>query len=344
MDIDNVSLDENIYFIAEAGVNHNGSTQTAKRLIDVAAESGANAVKFQTFSTERLVSESAPRAEYQETDHDSQYEMLKQYELSREDHEIISSYCESRDITFLSTPFDHESLRLLDDLEMPVIKLGSGELDNHPLLEAAASLGRPLIVSTGMSTLEEISAALDCIRNGDSAPPVALLHCVSAYPTRLEDVNLRAMQTLAKFFDMTVGFSDHTTNSETPAFAVGAGARIVEKHFTLDSSMSGPDHQMSLEPSELSRSVTLARNAEKAMGSDEKQPVEAELSNKSRVRKSLHAARSLSAGETLTQADLRIVRPANGLSPSRFSEVLGWKVATPLDENDPITESDITEK
>jgi N,N'-diacetyllegionaminate synthase len=267
-----------VYVIAEAGVNHNGDLERAKEMIDAAAESGADAVKFQTFTADRLVADSAPTATYQDdtTDAESQSELLERYELGRNAHIRLQRYCDGRDITFLSTPFDAESADLLHELDVPAIKLGSGELTNHPLLRHVAEFGRPMIVSTGMGRIDEIRAALAEIRDVDPDADVALLHCTTAYPADVAEVNLRAMERMAEEFDVPVGYSDHTTLVEMPAFATAAGALIVEKHLTLDRSLPGPDHHASLEPDEFDRAVTLARQAALARGNPEKRPTESE--------------------------------------------------------------------
>ena len=326
------------YVIAEAGVNHDGDLEQARRLVDVAADAGADAVKFQTFVAERLVSPDAPKAAYQEeTDEaDTQYEMLRRLELPESAHHDLIDYCRRRGIQFLSTPFDPTSASFLDDLGLPAIKLGSGELDNLPLLKHVAGFGRPMLVSTGMGTLSEVETALETIRTAGD-PPVALFHCTSAYPTPLEDVNLRAMQTMDERFDVPVGYSDHTTAVETPAFAVAAGARLVEKHFTLDRTLPGPDHAASLEPDELSRAVSLVRDATTALGSAEKKPTETERENRAVVRKSLHAAANVQAGEQFTESNVAVVRPADGLPPGALDALVGRRAARPLDAGEPIT-------
>jgi N-acetylneuraminate synthase/N,N'-diacetyllegionaminate synthase len=339
MEIGSISVTDGVYFIAEAGVNHNGDLEMARELIDVAAEADADAIKFQTFSADRLVTKSAPTADYQDNEGASQYDMLEQYELNRADHEELQTYCEKRGVTFLSTPFDKESLHLLDELDVPAIKFGSGELTNLPLLREAAKLGRPLIISTGMSTMTEVEAAYDCVTGVGSPPDVALLHCVSAYPTPLHDVNLRAMQAMDERFSAPIGFSDHTTEVETPAVAVGAGAKIMEKHVTLDRSLPGPDHEASLEPGELTKCVTITRNAASAMGTEAKRPVESESENRSVVRKSLHATRQLEPGTNLMSEDVQIVRPADGLAPEMLSEVLGRTIRRPSRAGDALRET-----
>ena len=338
-----VGIKEDPYFIAEAGVNHNGDLDLAERLIAAAADAGADAVKFQTFSADRLVTKDAKKAEYQEetTDEDGQYEMLRQYELDRAAHERLMEYSAQRDITFLSTPFDPESADMLADLGVPAIKVGSGELDNHPLLEHIANLGLPMIVSTGMGTMKEVHEAHEAITAANPDVEMAFLHCTSSYPAAVEDVNLRAMQTKAAGIPVPVGYSDHTTLLETPALAVAAGACVLEKHFTIDSTLPGPDHEASLEPDELARCVELVETAAKALGDSEKRPVDAEMETRTVSRKSLHAATALKPGTTLSEADIRIVRPADGLSPSELQAVLGRRIVNPRSEDDPLRKKDL---
>jgi N-acetylneuraminate synthase/N,N'-diacetyllegionaminate synthase len=337
-DLSGLLAADGAYFIAEAGVNHDGDLGQARRLVDAAADAGADAVKFQTFAADRLVKPDAPKAAYQEeTDEaDTQYEMLERLELPASAHHDLIDYCTERGIQFLSTPFDPTSADLLDDLGLPAIKLGSGEIDNLPLLQHVAGFGRPMLVSTGMSTLSEVERAVETIRNAGD-PPLALFHCTSAYPTPLEDVNLRAMQTMAARFDVPVGHSDHTTVVETPALAVAAGARLVEKHFTLDKTLPGPDHAASLEPDELSRAVSLVRDATTVLGSADKQPTETERENRAVVRKSLHAATDVIEGERFSTANVSVVRPADGLSPAEFDAVRGRRATRGLAAGEPIT-------
>lgn len=330
---------DGVYFIAEAGVNHNGDLDAARDLVDAAADAGADAVKFQTFSADRLVTRDSPKAEYQErtTDGDSQYDMLRALELSATEHRELRRHCEARGITFLSSVFDPESANLLDDLDVAAIKIGSGELTNQPLLEHVAGLGRPLVVSTGMATMAEVDAAVATIRGVDADVPLALLHCTSVYPADVADVNLRAMQRMAERFDVPVGYSDHTTAVETPAFATAAGALVLEKHFTLDATMDGPDHAASLEPEALERAVSLARQAAVARGSPEKRPVPAEEDTRYTSRKSLHATANVSAGQTFTADSVGVLRPAEGLPPSAFRDVIGREAAVDLEEGSAIT-------
>jgi N-acetylneuraminate synthase/N,N'-diacetyllegionaminate synthase len=340
MELDGITPDvDGVYFIAEAGVNHNGNLETAEKLIDIAVESGADAVKFQTFSADRLVTQDASKANYQTktTDEGSQYEMLKRYELDRAAHEQLLSYCDECGITFLSSPFDAESADMLADLGVSAIKLGSGELDNHPLLEHVAGLGLPMIVSTGMGTMDEVYAACEVIRSVNQEIDVVFLHCTSEYPCSVEDMNLQAMTTLATKLNEIIGYSDHTPLPETPAFAAAAGATVVEKHFTLDSTLPGPDHEASLEPSELFRSVELVRTAFKSRGSPTKKPTAVELQNRSVARKSLHAAVDIPAGTLLKQQHIDIIRPADGLSPKEYSSVLGKETKRNIQRGEPIS-------
>jgi N-acetylneuraminate synthase/N,N'-diacetyllegionaminate synthase len=331
------------YFIAEAGVNHNGDVDLAEELIDVAASAGADAVKFQTFSTERLVSEHAETADYQEeqTDFKSQREMLRQYELNHGDYKRLIEHSNEQNITFLSTPFSPESADLLKDLDIPAIKLGSGELDNHPLLEHVAGFGRPMIVSTGMGTMEEVHEAYDVITSVDSEADVVFLHCTSAYPCDISEVNLRVMQKMDDELPTPVGYSDHTTLTETPSFAVAAGAAVIEKHFTIDRSLPGPDHRASLEPDELQRAISLVEIGSTLPGDDKKMPTPTERKNMDKSRKGLHATTDIPAGKRITDDHVNILRPATGLSPRRYDGVVGARAATGIAAGDPITAADV---
>jgi N-acetylneuraminate synthase/N,N'-diacetyllegionaminate synthase len=330
-----------VYVVAEAGVNHNGDVEVAERLVDAAAESGADAVKFQTFAADRLVTEEAPKAEYQDetTDDRSQREMLENYELSRADHERLQSYCDERGVTFLSTPFDAESADLLADLGVPVVKIGSGELDNLPLLEHVAAVGRPMIVSTGMGTMAEVREAFETICGANPDVDLVFLHCTSAYPTEMADANLRAMETMAEELPVPVGYSDHTTAPETPGLAVAAGATVVEKHFTLSKRLPGPDHRASLEPDELDRAVSLAREAAVARGDPEKRPTSEERENRSVIRKSVHATERVPAGETLTAERVAVTRPADGLPPKTYETLVGATVSETLARGEAVTKN-----
>ncbi|SEV91766.1 N-acetylneuraminate synthase [Halobacterium jilantaiense] len=333
------SESDSAYFIAEAGVNHNGDLSLARRLVDAAADAGADAVKFQTFRADEIVTDSAPTAEYQEdaTEGQSQHELLADLELDTEAHESLMKYCGERGIEFLSTPFGFETASFLESLEVGAYKVGSGDLTNHPLLRQIASYGRPMIVSTGMSSIDEVRSAFQTIKDVNPDVPVALLHCVSAYPTPLAEVNLRAIDTLADEFGVPIGFSDHTTAVEMPALSVTAGARIVEKHFTLDRALSGPDQTTSLEPDELTRAVSLVRDATDVLGDGTKQPTPAEEETRNVSRKGLFAANRLEAGDRITKSDVAIKRPPTGLPPTEFEWVVGRRLVKPASPDDPLT-------
>lgn len=335
------SKSDSVYFIAEAGVNHNGDLSLARSLVDAAADAGADAVKFQTFRADKLVTDSAPTANYQAdaSGEDNQHDLLADLELDEEAHESLMRYCEEQDIEFLSTPFGFETASFLESLDIDAYKVGSGDLTNHPLLRQIASYGRPIIVSTGMGTMEEVRGAFRAIRGVSSNVPVALLHCVSAYPTPIEDTNLRAIDTLNDELGVPVGFSDHTTAVETPALSVAAGAQIVEKHFTIDRNLSGPDQETSLEPDELARAVDLVRDATQALGDGIKKPTPAEEETRKVSRKGLFAANRLEAGDTLTKSDVAIKRPPTGLSPTEFESVVGCTLVKPVSPDEPFTEA-----
>ncbi|HBW34977.1 N-acetylneuraminate synthase [Desulfosporosinus sp. BICA1-9] len=315
----------NIFIIAEAGVNHNGDVSIAKELIDAAKSAGANAVKFQTFKAEHLVSKVAQKADYQkqvsETD-ESQLEMLKKLELSYDDFKDLKKYCEEKGILFLSTAFDFDSIDFLESLEMPIYKVPSGEITNLPYLMKIASTGKPVIMSTGMSDLDEVGLALEVLRD-NGVGTMTLLHCNTQYPTPFEDANLKAMLTLKERFGLAVGYSDHTLGIEAPIAAIALGATVIEKHFTLNKSLVGPDHKASLDPQELKAMVTSIRNIEVALGDGIKQPSVSEIMNKEVARKSIVARRNIVKGEIFTQDNLTVKRPGNGISPMKWFEVLG---------------------
>ncbi len=313
------------FVIAEAGVNHNGSVELACRLVDEAVGTGADAVKFQTFSAEDLVTETAPKADYQERimgSSESQFEMLKGLELTRDDHFAVAAYAREKGILFLSTPFDDGSVDLLEEMGVAAFKISSGDLTNLPLLEYVARKGRPMIVSTGMGNLEEVADAVNAIRAA-GGPPLALLHCVSRYPAAPETVNLRAMQTMASQFDVPIGFSDHTLGNEIALAAVAAGACILEKHLTLDCSMPGPDHQASLDPAAFRALMRGVRLVDSALGDGRKEPLAEEASTAAVARKSVVAARTIAAGELLTDAALAIKRPGHGFPPAKRASLVG---------------------
>ncbi len=315
------------YVIAEAGVNHNGSVETAKKLIDVAADAGADAVKFQTFKAELLVTKTAEKAEYQKTrtNESSQYEMLKRLELSVDDHHELVAYSESNQIQFLSTGFDLESLRFLSNLGVPLFKIPSGDITNYPLIQTIAEFGKPVIVSTGMATIEEIANCLSVLKqhgidNGD----ITVLHCNTQYPTPMSDVNLTAMNTIKDHFGgIKVGYSDHTLGIEIPIAAVALGATVIEKHFTLDQTMPGPDHAASLNPKQLADMVVGIRNIEIALGNGIKYPTASESPNIPVARKSIVAAKMIKTGETFTAQNITTKRPGSGRSPMDWPNVIG---------------------
>lgn len=320
------------FVIAEAGVNHNGDVEVAKQLVDVAVDAGADAVKFQTFKAERVVSTAAPKAEYQlsTTDADeSQMEMLRHLELSSAAHRELQSYCQEQGILFMSTPFDEGSVDFLDELGVPVFKVGSGEVTNWPLLEHIARKGKPIILSTGMSYLSEVDEAVRVIREAGNEQLV-LLHCVSNYPADPADANLRAMQTMAVAFQVPVGYSDHTSGIEVPLAAVVLGACVIEKHFTLDRNLSGPDQRASLEPDELHAMVVGIRTIELALGNGVKQPALSEADNRLVVRRSLAIASDIPEGAIIESDMLQALRPASGISPTLIEHVVGRRVRRSL--------------
>ena len=318
-----------VMIIAEAGVNHNGSIELAEKLIDVAAEAGADFVKFQTFKAETLVTQTADKAEYQKeiTDTDeSQFEMINKLELDRKAHEELIDYCKHIDIQFLSTAFDHDSIELLAELNIPLFKIPSGEITNLPYLRHIGKMGKPIIMSTGMSTLDEVRNALNIlIESGAEKEQITILHCNTEYPTPMKDVNLKAMLTIKDELGVNIGYSDHTLGIEVPIASVALGAAVIEKHFTLDRNMPGPDHRASLEPGELRAMVTAMRNIEKAMGDGEKKPSLSETKNISVARKSIVAKISIKKGELFTEENLTVKRPGTGISPMKWDEIINKK-------------------
>jgi N,N'-diacetyllegionaminate synthase len=317
--------------IAEAGVNHNGSIDTAKKMINAAAEAGADLVKFQTFKTEDLVTQSAKKAQYQKESTDieeSQFNMLKKLELDRAAHEELIQYCEQKGTSFLSTAFDHDSIDLLAELNIPIYKIPSGEITNLPYLRHIGRMGKSIIMSTGMATLEEVRAAMDVLLEaGVNKDDLTMLHCNTEYPTPMGDVNLRAMLTIRDELGVQVGYSDHTLGIEVPIAAVALGATIIEKHFTLDRTMPGPDHAASLEPEELKAMVATIRNIEKALGDGVKKPSPSETKNIPIARKSIIAKKPIKKGEAFSEDSLTVKRPGTGISPMEWDNVVG-KTAT----------------
>ena len=313
-----------VYIIAEAGVNHNGSLELAFRMVDAAKKAGVDCIKFQTFKSEKLVSHKAQKADYQKstTGDGSQIDMLKKLELPYDEFLELKTYCDKMDICFLSTPFDFESIEFLNSMDMPFWKIPSGEVTNLPYLVALARTEKPVVMSTGMCNMEEIEAAIKVLRD-NGTKEIKLLHCNTEYPTPFEDVNLRAMQTMRDQFEVEVGYSDHTSGIEVPIAAVALGATVIEKHFTLDRNMEGPDHKASLEPDELAAMVASIRNIEKALGSGDKTPSPSEIKNKAVARKSIVAKFDIKAGEKFTEENITVKRPGTGISPMRWYDILG---------------------
>ncbi|MFZ0743849.1 MAG: N-acetylneuraminate synthase [Terracidiphilus sp.] len=327
-----------VYIIAEAGVNHNGSLDLALRLVDAAKASGADAVKFQTFRASLLASRSAHKAAYQErttASAESQFEMLQRLELDAAAHEHLIDHCQKIGIQFLSSPFDCQSADLLASMNLPLYKVPSGEITNLPFLQHIASKGRPVILSTGMSTLGEVEEAVQVLRAAGTTQ-LTLLHCVTEYPAPYDEVNLRAMLTLKSAFDLPVGYSDHTPGIEIAIAAVALGAEVIEKHFTLDRSLPGPDHAASLEPGELEQMVTAIRHVEVALGTGIKAPAPCELPNISVARKSVVAAHPLPVGHKLVLGDLEIKRPGNGLAPKLLPALMGRSLRVNVEKDEVI--------
>lgn len=328
-----------VLVIAEAGVNHNGDFQLAKKLVDVAVDAGVDIIKFQTFNSSKLVTKSAQQADYQKknigTDENTQLNMLQKLELSQEQHIELIEYCKEKHIQFFSTAFDLESIELLHELGLPLWKIPSGEITNYPYLKKIASYHQPVILSTGMCTVEDIAACMKVLTdNGLTKDQITILHCNTEYPTPFEDVNLRAMQTIADTFGVKVGYSDHTRGIEVPIAAVALGATVIEKHFTLDRTLPGPDHIASLEPDELKAMVSSIHNIEKALGSAEKKVSDSERKNIAIARKSIVAARNITKGETLTEENITVKRPGTGITPMWWNEVVGTKAIRDFEEDE----------
>jgi N,N'-diacetyllegionaminate synthase len=340
-------VNDKVFIIAEAGVNHNGDLATAKQLIDVAAAAGADCVKFQTFCAEKLVSAEAKLAEYQKKNtgdsHSSQYNMLKKLELPEDWHYGLKQYAEEKGILFLSTGFDEESVDFLEKLGIPFFKVPSGEITNKPYLQHIAAKKKPVILSTGMSDLDEIETAVNVLTDGGiSKEMITVLHCNTAYPTPMSDVNLQAMNTIKTQLGIEVGYSDHTRGTEVSIAAVALGAAVIEKHFTLDRNMPGPDHAASLEPGELCSMVLAIRNVTLAIsGNGKKEPTPSEQENKTIARKSIHLKKKIIAGHTLTADDLAMKRPGDGISPMLIDSIIGKRVTANLPAEHKLTFNDI---
>jgi N,N'-diacetyllegionaminate synthase len=326
------------FIIAEAGVNHNGDIELAKQLIDAAAEAGADLVKFQTFNADRLVTRTAQKADYQNKSTDSkesQHEMLRRLELTAEMHIELIEHCATRNIGFFSTGFDIESIDLLVSLGQDHFKVPSGEITNLPYLRHIGRLGKAVILSTGMATMGEIEAAIEVLEQaGTARENITVLHCTTEYPTPMAEVNLRAMQSIHIAFGVKIGYSDHTSGIEVAIAAVALGARVIEKHFTLDRNLPGPDHKASLEPQELKAMVTAIRNIEIALGDGIKRLTPSEARNKPVARKSLVASQTIKAGEVFSEQNITTKRPGTGISPMRWDEVMGQIAQKDYNEDD----------
>ncbi|MEW6482425.1 MAG: N-acetylneuraminate synthase [bacterium] len=327
-----------VFIISEAGVNHNGDVKIAKKMIEAAKDIGADAIKFQTFKADELVIPNAPKAEYQNktTSGKSQYEMLKELELSENEFKKLFNYCQKKNIIFLSTPFDFQSAEFLYKLGVPAFKIGSGDLTNIPLLIQVAKYGKPIILSTGMSTLAEVKEAVKPIYSTGNKKLI-LLHCTSNYPTKYEDVNLKAMVTLKDEFNLPIGYSDHTEGIEVSVGAVALGACVIEKHFTLDKNLAGPDHKASLEPDEFRKMVQSIRNVEMAMGNGIKKPTKSEIEVQKVARKSIVVARDIPKGTRLSLDMLAIKRPGTGIEPKYLDKLVDKQVITSIKKDQILT-------
>jgi len=322
--------------IAEAGVNHNGDIELAKHLVDEAYAAGANYIKFQTFKAENLVTEKARKAEYQERQtgsEESQYSMLKRLELSDRDFVVLHDYCRMKGISFLSTPFDNKSIEFLDKLGMDVWKIPSGEVTNYPYLVKIAKTHKPIIMSTGMCTMDDVNSAIQVL-DSHGCGPITLLHCTTEYPASYSEVNLKAMETLRSYFNLPVGYSDHTKGIVIPIAAVAMGAVVIEKHFTLDKTMDGPDHKASLDPAELKAMIEAIRCVEVALGDGVKTPTDSERKNMVIARKSIVALRPIRVGERFTSENITTKRPGSGINPMRYNEVIGQFAKRSFEEDE----------
>lgn len=332
-------MSEKVQIIAEAGVNHNGDLDVAKKLIEAAADAGVDYVKFQTFNSKKLVSRTAQKADYQKrssTDaKESQLAMLQKLELSKKDHLELMEHCKKHQVKFLSTAFDLESVDFLAELQLDLWKIPSGEITNLPYLRKIGGLGKPIFISTGMAEMTEIEEAIKVvIRAGTALENITILHCNTEYPTPMSDVNLNAMTTIGKKFKVSIGYSDHTLGIEVPIAAVAMGAKVIEKHFTLDTTMEGPDHKASLEPRELKAMVTAIRNVEAALGNGVKKLSPSEAKNKPIARKSIVASKDIAIGELFTEHNITVKRPGTGISPMKWDAVIGTRAIRDYQEDD----------
>ncbi len=333
-------LNSGVFIIAEAGVNHNGSIELSKKLVDAAVDAGADAVKFQTFKADKIVSKNADKAQYQKETTDkaqSQYEMIKKLELGVDAHKTLIEHCKDKGIMFLSTPFDLDSIDMLCSFGMEIFKIPSGEITNLPYLRKIGALQKKVILSTGMSDIQEIRAALDVLTScGTRLDDITVLHATTEYPCPMDEVNLRAMQSIKETFGVKIGYSDHTKGIEVPIAAVAMGATVIEKHFTLDCAMEGPDHKASLEPHELKMMVDAIRNIELALGDGIKKASASEIKNIQIARKSIVAAKDIKKGDILTVENITAKRPGNGISPMKWDEVLGVAAQKDYLQDEPI--------
>lgn len=338
-----MSIGKKTLIIAEAGVNHNGSLDTAKKLVKEAKRAGADVIKFQTFKADKLVSTKVEKAEYQKKtteSKESQYEMIKRLELGIKEHQKLVQYCRSQKIMFLSSPFDEESADLLEKLDVRMFKIGSGEITNLPFLRYVAKKGRPIILSTGMSSLGEVEEAIDAVLSAGNRA-ITLLHCVTEYPAPYKDINLRAISTMREAFGLSIGYSDHTEGIEIALAAVALGAEVIEKHFTLDKNSEGPDHKASIEPDGFREMVRAIRNIEAAFGDGRKRPAESELKNIPIARKSIVAANAIRRGQKITKDLLAIKRPGYGIQPKELEKILGLKASRSISKDQVITWEDL---
>ena len=332
-----IGIGEPVFFIAEAGVNHNGSWELAMQLIDAAADAGADAVKFQTFKTENIILPNAPKSTYhiQTTGSDKDqtwFELLKTQEISRDMHIALMEYCKKRNIIFMSTPYDKDSIDLLDELDVPAFKIASTDTNNLPLLRYAAKKGKPIILSSAMSTMHEVINAVNAVRE-TGLNDVAMLQCTGNYPAFLKDSNLRVMDTYLKTLNCIVGYSDHTLEFINPVAATAMGASIYEKHITIDKSLAGPDHRMALDPIELKETIRLIRSTEEALGNSQKQILDSEKENRQKLRKSLVSETEIQQGAIITSDNISIKRPGGGMDPSLYDSLLGKKAVSQIPAN-----------
>jgi len=339
-----IGNDYPIFLIAEAGINHNGIISLAKKLVDLAVKAECNAIKFQTFITEDLLLTETPKAEYQKSKREESetfYEMIKKYELSQEDFRELNKYCREKGIIFLSTPFDEISVNFLAELNVPAFKIGSGDMNNFPLLELICSYKKPILLSTGMSTLDEVKETVEFVRSNNISD-IAIFQCTTNYPTSLEEINLNVIDLYKQEFPFAlIGFSDHSLGMEASIGAAAKGVKIIEKHITLDKNMEGPDHSASLGPDELFNWVKSVRNIEKALGTKKKVPTESEKEIAKIARKSIVTIKDLKEGEILTDEHISIKRPGSGIPPKYFKTILGKKILKDISKNSIISWEDI---